>query len=112
MLLSQITFGVELEYAGLTRFDATMAVVAALESFGLYQSHNAFYPFTVTMTDGRVWRIVTDGSVRSGCEAVSPICTTEDNDIAVIQEVMRRLVAAGGRCGPGSGAGLHMHIGM
>ena len=112
MLLENITFGVELEYSGISRYTANLAVVAALRELGLYRCHSDSFPFTATMTDGRVWRSVTDGSVSCGSEVVSPILTMAGNDMVLLQNIMRRLVAAGGRWAPDSGAGLHCHIGM
>jgi hypothetical protein len=91
---------------GLTRARAASVIAA---HFGTA----AGYDNTVTDTLGRKWRIVSDGSIHAtyggeSVELVSPICVY--SDIEVIQEIIRKLRAAGAISDAAHGCGIHIHI--
>lgn len=107
-------FGIEIELTGITREKA--AEVTA-EYFGQpYQGGT-----TVTDNNRRQWRFVPDGSINCqrkegrrkvsaptayAVEMVSPICKWED--IERIQDIVRRLRAAGGFSN--KSCGIHIHV--
>ena len=101
-------FGIEIEFTGITRIEA--AKVAA-DYLGGTVTHTGDYYDTkkVTTTDGRVWKIMSDGSISCqkkqgrqkvaatkeySVELVSPILTYE-GDIETLQELVRSLRKAG-----------------
>jgi hypothetical protein len=109
-------FGIEIEFSGITRERA--AQVAAEVIGGTIQGTNVIAP------DERVWKFVSDASIVCrrkirgqivvadrdySVELVSPILTYRE-DIATLQEVVRRLRKAGGFSGKGSGCGIHIHL--
>jgi len=109
--LKSLRFGVELETVGLYCDEAARAihsVTGGEVSSNGYSSHLGGY--RVTMTDGRVWKCVRDGSLhdRSGksAEIVSPILTYADMD--TLQAITRALRAAGGRVN--DSCGMHVHV--
>ena len=116
-------FGIEVEFTGITRKQA--ADVAA-EFLGGQASYigGAYGDYAVAAPDGRVWKIVYDGSVKPKrkergrvmdagydykAELVSPILTYRE-DIGTLQELVRRLRKAGAFSGSGSGCGIHIHL--
>ena len=108
---NEITFGVELEYGRIGKTAAAHAVATVLRQHGLMDEErsniNNTYRCQVTMTDGRVWNIVSDCTV-SGCETVTPPMTFPE--LPILQEVVRELRSKGAKYD--SGGGLHIHIGM
>lgn len=113
-------FGIEIEMTGITRQHA--AEVAA-EYFGTNSSYTGSFYSTYAVLDGqgRQWKFMRDSSIkpqrREGrrkvsagseyqTEMVSPICRY--GDIVPIQELIRRLKAAGACVNPS--CGIHVHI--
>lgn len=105
--IANLTYGVELEYEGITQRKAVEAVMAATGGRTDWVRESHLNAYTVTMPDGRKWKVETDGSLRNGCETVSPICTYAD--IEMIQKVVRALREAGAKAK--STCGLHIHVG-
>ena len=109
------TFGVEVEMYNITRPRAA-AVVA--DYFGTRPSvrhpGGAYDRWTCEDSQGRTWRFDRDSSIRNGhtgqCELVTPILKYED--LETLQEVLRRLRAAGAKSDPSHGCGVHIHVGL
>ena len=115
------SFGIEIEFTGITRKEAARVVaeylgVPAVSPQGYYNT------IAVRSPDTRLWKLMSDGSIlcqkkqdgRSvsagseySVELVSPILTYRE-DIATLQEIVRRLRKAGaftnGTCG------IHVHL--
>ena len=107
-------FGIEIELTGLTREKA--AEIAA-EHFGgtaVYLGQG-YSTWGVKDSSGRTWKFMSDASIHAesknrqpaeAVELVSPICVYED--IPHIQELVRKLRAAGAIAN--SSCGIHVHI--
>lgn len=114
-------FGIEIEFTGITRNEATK--VAAEYLNGTVTDTGDYYDTKkITTADGRVWKIMSDGSIscqkRQGrqkvaatrefsVELVSPILTYQD-DIETLQELVRRLRKAGAFTN--NSCGIHIHL--
>lgn len=114
-------FGIEIEFTGITR--AKAAKVAAEFLNGTLEVSSDYYDtHKVKTPDGRVWKVMYDGSIltqkkQSGqlvgagkehsVELVSPILTYRE-DIDTLQELVRRLRKAGGFTN--SSCGIHIHL--
>ena len=114
-------FGIEIEFTGITRNEATK--VAAEYLNGTVTNTSDYYDTKkITTADGRVWKIMSDGSIscqkRQGrqkvaatrefsVELVSPILTYQD-DIETLQELVRRLRKAGAFTN--NSCGIHIHL--
>lgn len=120
MELKGQSFGIEIEMTGITR---QRAAEVAAEYFGTSSRYTgSFYSiYTALDGQGRQWKFMRDGSIdpqrREGrqkvsageeykTEMVSPICRYED--IVPIQELIRRLKAAGAF--ENTSCGIHVHI--
>ena len=105
--LSSLTFGCELEYEGLTELK-TAQVVAAAVGGRPYQKYGSW---KVAMPDGRIWKIVHDGSLHApngkNAETVSPILKV--GDIETVAKVVAALRKAGAYAN--AETGLHVHVG-
>lgn len=107
--LKSLRYGVELEMVGI---DPTTAARALQSVVGGTVTPNDSYlgGFAVTMSDGRSWKAVRDGSLHDAtgrsCEVVSPILTWTDMDS--VQAIVRALRAAGGRVN--GSCGMHVHV--
>ncbi len=102
-LLKSIRFGVELEIVGIDESRASEIIHSVVGG----ERH----PFGgVTMTDGRMWKAVRDGSLRDRtgltCEVVSPILTWSDMD--TLQAITRALRTGGARVN--ETCGMHVHV--
>ena len=114
-------FGIEIEFTGITR---TKAAKAAAEFLGgtLHETYDGYDTKKITAPDGRVWKIVYDASVNAErkegtriigadgeykAELVSPILSYHE-DIATVQELIRRLRKAGAFTN--SSTGIHIHL--
>ena len=104
------TFGIEIE---MNRISRTAAAQVLADYFGTRVRYVGGTYDTRLVPDGqgRDWKIVLDNSIEGPqaerTEFVSPICRWED--IETVQELVRKLKAAGGR--PHSSCGIHVHIG-
>lgn len=105
--IASLTFGVELEYEAITQREAVKAVIEATGGRTDWTRECHLNAYTVVMPDGRKWKVETDGSLNSGCETVSPVCTYAD--IEMIQKVVRALRGAGAKAK--ATCGLHIHVG-
>jgi len=103
------SFGIEIEFTGITRAKAAKVISAY---FGTRAAHigGGYDAYAVEDSEGRTWKIVRDASITiergEQVELVSPICRYED--IETIQELVRKLRAAGAKSN--SSCGLHIHV--
>ncbi|MEG2540932.1 MAG: amidoligase family protein [Clostridia bacterium] len=117
--MKEQTFGVEIEFTGITRATAARAIATTLGTSESYIG-GAYKAYEIADTDSdRKWKIVRDGSIRcedkngettyedTSCELVTPICNY--CDIERLQEIVRTIRKAGGRAN--QSCGLHCHIG-
>lgn len=112
-------FGIEIEMTGLTRCQAARAIAKVLGGTAFHEG-GSYDKYTVDDEQGRTWSIVYDGSVKCvdangnsasksySVELNSPVLGYED--IPLLQEVIRALRHAKGRCGPEYCCGTHLHI--
>jgi len=114
-------FGIEVELTGITRKQAAKTAAAFLG--GRIESSGDYYDTQkVIAPDGRIWKFMSDGSIRTqkkesgrivaagreySVELVSPILTYRE-DIETLQELIRRLRKAGGFAN--TSCGIHIHI--
>jgi hypothetical protein len=113
-------FGIEIELTGLSRLRAAQVMA---EYFGTPVSHDGGYYGIYSVLDGqsRRWKVMSDGSITTekkegrriipadstySVELVSPICKYED--IETIQEIVRKLRAAGAIAN--ASCGIHVHV--
>jgi len=113
-------FGIEIELTGLSRLRAAQVLA---EYFGTPVSHDGGYYGIYSVLDGqsRRWKVMSDGSITTekkegrriipadstySVELVSPICKYED--IETIQEIVRKLRAAGAIAN--ASCGIHVHV--
>ena len=111
-------FGIEIEFSGITRGEAA-EVVAKVVSGKI----SGYGSYEIRASDGRIWKVVHDGSVDAyrkqnacimatndddyKCELVSPILTYRQ-DIATVQTIVRKLRKSGA-IAPDT-AGIHVHL--
>lgn len=105
------SFGLELEFGGITRRRAAQAIAQVINGNTRYDYLGGGYrKCVVTGADGRKWTVEYDSSVRTQggeeCEFVTPKCTYED--IETIQECIRALRRAGAKVD--RSCGIHIHI--
>lgn len=93
-------FGVEIEFVGIGQYDAYLAVQAA----GLAVRHTGYTHSVISE-----WKVVPDGSVRSGGELVSPPLRGEEG-FAQVRIALKALRDAGARVS--RSCGLHVHHDM
>lgn len=102
-------YGIEIEFTGITRKTAAETLSA---HFGTTYTatRDGYDTHRIPDDQGRNWKIVRDASIRveggEQCELVSPIC--QYTDIETIQELVRKLRAAGGKAN--ASCGIHIHI--
>ena len=110
-------FGIEMEMTGLTRARAAQVIAGHFETEAVHVG-GGYDSYTVRDPSGRQWKCVSDSSITSQSrrgepassdyrvEVVSPICRYED--IRTIQEIIRKLRAAGARVN--AKCGIHVHV--
>ena len=110
-------FGIEIEFTGITRYDAAQVVAKYFDSSAHYAG-SIYQTYEILDGQGRKWKVMRDSSIRPEtkdgrtgtdehrCEMVSPICTYED--IETIQEIVRELRHKGAIAN--SSCGIHIHI--
>ncbi len=114
-------FGIEIEFTGITRKEA--ARVAAEFLNGTVTDMGDYYDTKkVTAPDGRIWKLMYDGSIACqkkqgsskvttgkeySVELVSPILTYQE-DIETLQELVRKLRQAGAFAN--TSCGIHIHL--
>jgi hypothetical protein len=115
-------FGIEIEMTGITRDQAARVVAEHLN--GSLSDGGTYYDIkNVTAPDGRIWKIMSDGSITCqkkehgrianadrnySVELVSPILTYAE-DIDTLQEIVRKLRLAGAFTDQAS-CGIHLHL--
>lgn len=107
--IQEQTFGFEMEFYGLTRIKA-ISIVKRVIGGGTISS-TSYSGYAVRGLDGRVWKVIRDGSVYAtrgeACEFVTPICTYED--LELVQAIIRAFREAG--AGVNDSCGIHVHVG-
>lgn len=107
--MKTLTFGTELEYTGINRQRAAIAIQSIIGG-EITHAGGSYDEWNVTAPDGRVWKAVTDGSLGSrdnSAEIVTPILRYDD--IATLQEVVRALRHAGAKATRETSQ--HVHVG-
>ena len=109
------TFGVEIEMNNIRR-DTAAKIAAKYFGTNHYEDTrytNGYFTWSAWDQQGREWKFQRDGSIAGPdaekCEVVTPIL--HYNDIEMMQELVRRLRAAGAKSNPRRGCGIHVHIG-
>ena len=110
-------FGIEIEMTGLTRAAAARIIAGHFDTDACHVG-GGYDAYTVRDTTGRQWKVMSDSSIRRengngraagsqySVEVVSPIC--QYSDIETIQEIVRKLRAAGAKVN--SSCGIHVHV--
>lgn len=107
-MMSEMTFGCELEYEGISQATAAKAVAEVTGGTARYEGCH-LSNWVVTMPDGRKWQVVSDGSLSgTSAETVTPILKVAD--IETLQEVVRALKRKGAKVSYRTG--LHIHVGI
>lgn len=114
-------FGVEIEMTGLTRQMAAQELAAHFETY--YRRLYDYYDtYTVEDDSGRVWKLMSDSSIRGEVKEGNRYVRTGDSgywvefvtpklryeDIPTLQECIRLFRQAGGKVN--SSCGLHVHV--
>jgi len=103
--MKTLRYGIEIETVGLDKASIARAIHAVI---GGAVAHD-YDGVRVTAPDGRIWKVVRDGSLsggeRSG-EIVSPILTYAD--LETLQEVVRAVRKAGAKVD--ASCGIHIHV--
>lgn len=110
-------FGIEIEMTGITRETAASTIANYFHSSATHVG-GVYDTYTVRDDHDRLWKIVSDASIHcesrrgqtsSGqysVEFVSPICIYDD--VETIQELIRKLRAAGAKVN--DSCGIHVHV--
>jgi hypothetical protein len=109
--MQTLRFGIEIETIGQTREVVAHAIQSVVGGEVRHVAMPAVYdPWKVVDRRGRTWQVVADSSLSASrnyqAEIVSPILHYED--IAELQEVVRAVRNAGGRCD--QSCGIHAHV--
>lgn len=110
-------FGIEIEMTGITRAAAAKVIAGYFDTTATHVG--GFYDsYAVRDDQERQWKVMSDASIRAQTrrgntnnsaykvELVSPICRYED--IELLQEIIRKLRAAGARVN--DSCGIHVHV--
>lgn len=119
------TIGVEIEMTGITREKAA-EVTANFLGGKITRTYDGYDTYKITTADNRVWKIMSDASIKTmksdkgklttvsnrdySVELVTPILKY-DEDIENLQELIRRLRKAGAVSDSKLQCGIHIHIG-
>lgn len=116
-------FGIEIEMTGITRKKAAETLAGFFGTKAEYAG-TSYETYTVKDRDGRTWKLMRDGSIRCqltnergirdftaadrySVELVTPVLTYE-NDIEMLQEIVRTLRKAGAFTN--DSCGIHIHL--
>jgi len=111
-------FGIEIELTGITRAKAAETLKTVLGGRVVHAAYEGYDTRKITAEDGRVWKVVSDASIRTeaprgtssnstyAVEIVSPILT--EKDIDTVQIIVRAIRAAGGKAN--DSCGIHIHL--
>ena len=111
MDLREIQFGIEIETVKRTRDRVAKAIQSVVGGEVRHVgTPSTFDPWEVTDEEGRIWKVVADGSLTDvpphlRAEVVSPVLRY--TDIPILQEVIRAIRRCGAR--PNRQSGLHLH---
>ncbi len=107
-------FGVEVEMTGITRRKAA-EIAANLFGTGRYENtafRNEYMTWSAYDRAGREWKFSRDASINGlpseQCELITPVL--DYDDIPLLQDLLRKLRAAGAVSNPSVGAGVHVHV--
>lgn len=118
------TIGIEIEMTGITRGQAAKIVAEYLNA-KIEKTNDGYDTHKIIAPDNRVWKIMSDASILTrkkedkkivlaskhySVELVSPILKY-DEDIDILQELIRRLRKAGAISDSQYQCGIHIHIG-
>lgn len=111
MRIQDLPFGVEIETIGQTRERVAEAIRSVVGGAVRHDVASALDPWQVAASDGRIWKVVADGSLQTvpshlRAEIVTPVLGYED--LPALQAVVRAARAAGSRCD--ASCGLHCHV--
>ncbi len=113
-------FGIEIELTGIKRERAAQTIAEHFGTSPRYEG-GAYGKYTVADSQGRKWQVMKDASIKAEekvngrliqvsddykVEVVSPKCRYED--IATIQELVRKLRSAGAFAN--ASCGIHIHV--
>lgn len=122
--MKEQTIGVEVEMTGITREQAAMVVANYLNA-NIEKTGDGYDTYNIIASDQRIWKVMRDSSIRTmkketgkwigadgtySVELVTPILTY-DEDIEILQEIIRRLRKAGATSDSEYQCGIHIHIG-
>lgn len=115
-MMNELTFGVEIETAGLSTTVLAEKLHDVLGPMGLTTGTRhvgGYYGKTeLLLPDGRAFTCMTDASIRGvGTEVVSPILKGEA-DMELLQTIVRTLRALGVKSSADYGCGIHVHVGV
>lgn len=114
-------FGIEIEFTGISRFQAA-DVVARYLGGEVTRAGDYYDTHIIKAPDGRSWKLMFDSSITCrrringrlqtvpsdySCELVSPVLTYRE-DIGTLQDIVRRLRKAGGITN--HSCGIHIHL--
>lgn len=111
--MKKVTYGVEIEFNGITRKKAAETVARQLGTTAYYAAAEYGYmAWACKDNQGRVWKVQRDVSIAGPddqkCELVTPPLYYEDME--TLQEVVRQLRHAGARANAELMTGTHIHI--
>lgn len=102
-------FGIEIEFAGITR-EAAADIVADFFGNGYFYEGGILNERYIPDAENRIWKVVKDASIEAEeqmqCELVTPILSYGDLDILL--DIVKRLKAAGAIVN--LSCGMHIHI--
>ena len=112
-MLKNQKYGVEIEFTGITRYQAASVVAKILNCrIGEVEEHT-YYTRSMVDSQGRKWKIMRDGSIYTegrsdeySVEFVTPPLNYED--IELLQEIIRALRKRGAHAN--SSCGIHVHV--
>ena len=111
MANSTTTFGIELEFTGITREEAGKVIKTYLHSIHDI-AIRSLDPHIVTDQQGREWKVEPDASIHASfncqCELVTPVLTTAD--LPTLKGIVGELKKAGAISSDEFGCGIHCHI--
>ena len=114
--MKKTTVGIEIEMNNITREKAARTA-AELFGTGRYAdtaAQNGYCSWSAWDAEGREWKFQRDVSIAGPdsqkCELVSPIMHY-DQDIELLQELIRALRRAGAKSSADRGCGVHVHLG-
>ena len=112
--MKQQTFGVEIEFNGITRHQAVETAAEYIGANTDVRTERGDRSNSFVDRNGREWKILKDSSIRGPedekCELITPILTYED--IPQLQGLARALRHAGAKSCPSRGCGVHIHVGL